>query len=215
MHQTFGLSRADYSLLKKLHTPQKIQDYLDSLPINYEEDGETYMSVSRALRVGKVHCLEAALIAACAFWIKGEKPLLMDFKTHNDEDHIVALFKVAGHWGAVSKTNHAVLRYRDPIYRSTRELALSYFHEYTNLERGGIKSLRSVSVPFNLLRYKKLGKGLEWVNSEEDLHYIAEDIDDVRHIPLISKAMTKQLRNATPFERKIIDGNLEWPRLRR
>ncbi len=210
MHTRFGLSKGDYSLLRKLNTPVKIQDYLDKLPINFEETGETYMSVSRALREKKVHCMEAALIAACALWVNGGVPLLMDFKTHNDEDHVVALFKKDGYWGAISKTNHAVLRYRDPVYRTQRELALSYFHEYTNAHKKGIKSLRSFSVPFNLLRYKKLDKDLEWVTSEEDLHYIAEDIDDIKHIPLITEKMAKGLRNATEFERKVIDGNVEW-----
>jgi hypothetical protein len=129
MSNSFGLSASHYLQLKKLNSPQKIQDYLDTLPINFEEDGETYMSVSRSLRAKKVHCLEAALLAACTLWIQGAKPLLMDFKTDNDEDHVVAIFKVRNHWGAISKTNHAVLRYRDPIYRTLRELALSYFHE--------------------------------------------------------------------------------------
>lgn len=206
MHDTFGLKKEDYVFLKKLNTPAKIQNYLDSLPINFEENGETYMSVTRALREKKVHCLEASLIAACALWIQGEKPTLMDFKTQGDDDHVVALFKVNGHWGAISKTNHAVLRYRDPIYRTQRELAISYFHEYTNMHKKGIKSLRSYSIPFNLLRYKNL----QWINTEEDLHYIAEDIDEIRHIPLITKEMTKILRNASDFEQRIIDRNVEW-----
>jgi hypothetical protein len=206
MHEKFGLQKETFAFLKKLNTPQKIQNYLDTLPINYEEDGETYMSVERSLRVGKVHCLEAALIAACAIWIQGGKPLLVDFKTHKDEDHVVALFKVNNHWGAISKTNHAVLRYRDPIYRTLRELALSYFHEYTNTK--GVKSLRSFSVPFTLLRYKNF----DWVNGEKDLHYIAEDIDDIEHTPIITAGMAKLLRNTDTFERSVINNNLEWPR---
>ena len=202
----FGLSKEDYSTLRKLNTPQKIQNYLDILPINFEENGETYMSVARSLREKKVHCLEAALIAACALLINGAKPLLMDFKTQNDEDHVVALFKINNHWGAISKTNHAVLRYRDPIYKTLRELALSYFHEYTNNIAGGKKTLRSYSTPLNLLQYKNL----DWVNGEEDLHYIAEDIDEIKHFELIKKEMIRGLRNATNFERKVIDGNTEW-----
>ncbi|MBI5077959.1 MAG: hypothetical protein HZB11_01145 [Candidatus Yonathbacteria bacterium] len=125
------LTEADKKILSRLNTPQKIQDFLDSLPQNHEKNGETCMSPSRVLKEKKAHCIEGAMLAATALWLSGEKPLIMSFKvSRGDEDHIVALYKKNGYWGAISKTNHAVLRFRDPIYRTTRELALSYFHEY-------------------------------------------------------------------------------------
>ncbi len=112
----FGLAKSELTTLKKLSTPIKIQDYLDSLPINWEHGGETYMSPRRVLREKKAHCLEGALLAACALWIAGKKPLLLDLKTSGDEDHVVALYREGGRWGAISKNNHVTLRFRDPVY---------------------------------------------------------------------------------------------------
>ena len=135
------LSPTERKIFQKLTTPQKIQDYLDKLPINYEHGGETYMSPRRMLKVKTAHCFEGALFAAAALAYHGHKPLLMDLRTAVPyEDHVIALFRVNGLWGAISKTNHVVLRYRDAVYRSPRELAMSYFHEY--VESDGKKSLR-------------------------------------------------------------------------
>ena len=157
----FGLTRDEMKMLTPLKNPRKIQDFLDKLPVNYEKKGETYMSPRRALRENKAHCIEGALIAALAFWIHGEKPLLMDFTTvEDDEDHVIAPFVENGYWGAVSKTNHAILRYRDPVYKSPRELAMSYFHEYFMFEDGK-KTLVSFSNPFDL---RALGES--WVIPE-------------------------------------------------
>src|SRR3989344_2594968 len=142
------LSPAERKVLAKLNSPQKIQDYLDTLPINFELQGETYMSPRRVIRNRIAHCFEAALFAAAAIAYHGQKPLLMDFQTiPDDEDHVVTLFKQNGYWGAISKTNHAILRYREPIYKSPRELAMSYFNEYTMYD--GRKSMRAYSAPFD------------------------------------------------------------------
>src|SRR3989344_5535592 len=193
-----GLSDKEFQLLKKLNTPPKIQDFLDRMPINFEERGETYMSVARVLRTKKAHCFEGALVAACALWMQGQRPLLLDFKTHQDEDHLVAPFKQGGLWGAVSKTNHMVLRYRDPVYRTLRELALSYFHEYFN--KRGKKSLRSFA-SFSLLRYQPE----KWISGEKELFDIVEDIENTRHHPLLPKSALKHLRNADSFVHKVSD----------
>src|SRR3989344_7563100 len=124
------LTPPEILVFKKLRTPQKIQDYLDALPINFEDSGETYRSPRRLLGAKEAHCLEGALFAAAVLAYHGQKPLLLDLRTTpRDEDHVVALFRQNGRWGAISKTNHAVLRYRDPVYKDVRELAMSYFHE--------------------------------------------------------------------------------------
>lgn len=129
----YGLTPKEYQFLKRLNTPNKIQDYLDTLPINYEKSGETYHSPRFVLQHKKAHCLEGALLAAVALMIQGYKPLLLDLRTTSrDTDHVVASENFNGYWGAISKTNHAVLRYRDPIYKTPRELALSYFHMNTS-----------------------------------------------------------------------------------
>ncbi len=122
----FGLTKAEERVLRELNTPSKIQDFLNGLAINHEKKGETYLSPRRVLVERKAHCLEGALLAATALWIAGQKPLLMDLRTlENDDDHVVALYRTNGYWGAISKTNHSVLRFRDPIYRTLRELTLS------------------------------------------------------------------------------------------
>lgn len=199
-----GLSEKELSLLKKLSTPIKIQDYLDTLPINYEKQGETHMSPRRVIREKKAHCIEGALLAATALWIHGETPLLMDLTAGaDDDDHVVALYKKNGAWGAISKTNHATLRFRDPIYRTLRELALSYFHEWF-LNDSGEKMLRSYSLPLNMKRF-----GVKWITAEEDLWYIDEALDAQPHYDLVPKGNMKFLRPADSVER--VAGTItEW-----
>ena len=192
-----GLTTSELRTLRRLMTPGKIQDYLDSLPTNLEKGGETLMSPRRVLREKRAHCLEGALLAAAALWLAGEKPLLLDLKTKpSDDEHVVALFKKNGYWGAISKTNHAVLRYRDPIYKTVRELVLSYFHEYF-LNKTGEKTLLSYSDPFDL---RTLGD--EWVTSEKDLWYISKALDRVRHYAVVPPKNRRLLRPASRIERK-------------
>jgi hypothetical protein len=142
-----SLSKEETLLFKKLKTPGTIQDYLDSLPSNFERRGETSRSPRLVLAHKEAHCFEGALFAAAVLWYHGKKPLLLDLKTgRGDFDHVVTLFKTNGYWGAISKTNHAVLRFRDPLYKTIRELALSYAHEY--FLDNGKKTLLSYSRPF-------------------------------------------------------------------
>jgi len=180
--------------LKVLSTPEKIQSFLNSLPFNFEHNGETLMSPARTLLERKAHCLEGALLAAAALLQHGEKPLLLDLKAKKpDMDHVVALFKRNGYWGALSKTNHAVLRYREPVYKTVRELALSYFHEYFLPD--GTKTLRSFSKPFDLSKLKT-----DWVSSKDDLFYISRALDQVPHEQILVRG--QRLRKADAIEIK-------------
>lgn len=193
----FGLSKKELAVLRRLSTPGKIQDFLDRLPINHVKKGATCFSPRQVLREKKAHCIEGALLAALALWLHGKPPLLLDLKaTKNDYDHVVALYKVNGYWGAISKTNHPVLCFRDPIYRSVRELALSYFHEYV-LVQTGEKTLLSYSRPFSLKHF-----GTDWITDEEGMWDIAAALDDSRHFALVPKKNAKLLRKASPLERK-------------
>ena len=154
------LSPAERRVFAPLNSPQKIQTWLDRLPANFEIDGETTMSPRRMLKARVAHCAEAALFAAVALIYHGKPAWLMDMQAlPSDQDHIVTLFTQRGLWGAISKTNHAILRWRDPIYRSARELAMSYAHEYCL--PGGKKSLLAFSRPFSLdaLQAGALGDG--------------------------------------------------------
>ncbi|MDP3731184.1 MAG: hypothetical protein Q8R34_01670, partial [bacterium] len=128
MNYLNNLTKEEIKLFKKLNSPRKLQDFINAIPANFEKRGETLMSPRRVLRENKAHCLEGAFLVAAVLWFHGEKPLLLDLKTTDcDFDHVVALFRKGGCWGAISKTNHAVLRYREPVYASPRELAMSYF----------------------------------------------------------------------------------------
>ncbi len=201
-----GLSKEELAVLKKLDTPEKIQDFLDAFPSNLSRYSDSCSSPRMALRKGRAHCIEGAFIAATALWLHGEKPLLLDLKAKSpDFDHVIVPFKHNGYWGAISKSNHPVLRYRDPIYRTLRELALSYFHEYV-LVSTGEKTLRSYSRPFSLKRF-----GTDWITSEKHLWDIALALDESKHYPLIPKGQEKSLRKASPLERRA--GQLkEWDR---
>jgi hypothetical protein len=199
-----GFSSVEKKALQKLSTPNKIQDYLDSIPFNFEKKGDTLMSPRRVLREKRAHCIEGALLAAAALQYHGRKALLLDLKVASpDLDHVVALYKENGYWGAISKTNHAVLRFRDPVYKTVRELALSYFHEYF-LPDTGRKTLRSYSRPFPLIRY-----GKEWMTAEEDLWSIGAALDDTRHYPTVPKKNKALLRKASVHERKAMQF-AEW-----
>lgn len=201
-----SLTAAERKIFKALSTPIKIQNYLDAIPLNWEKHGETYLSPRRALREHKLHCLEGALLAAAALWVHGEPPLLFDLRAHGDDDHVVALYQRNGYWGAISKTNHASLRFRDPIYKSLCELALSYFHEYFS-NTTGKKVLREYSAaPFNLKKF-----GTNWLTTEKNLFAIAEAIDRAPHTAIVPQRNRRYLRPADVMERRA--GRLiEWPR---
>ena len=191
----FGLTKAEEKIMRKLNTPIKIQDFLDTLPTNNEKKGETTMSPRRVLREKKAHCLEGAMLAAIALWLAGQKPLLMHFHTTpEDQDHAVTLYRTNGYWGAISKTNHTHLRFRDPVYKTLRELALSYFNEYFMFETGK-KTLLSYTKPFDL---SKLGDA--WVTTEEELFDMVDRIEALPHLPLVPAKNKKHVRKADRIE---------------
>lgn len=198
------LTPEELRAFRRLDTPRKVQDFLDAVPMNFCKDGDTCMSPRRVLRERRAHCLEGAMLAAAAFRMHGRPPLVLDLEaTDDDHDHVVALFRERGRWGAVSKTNHAVLRYREPVYRSVRELALSYFHEY--FLDDGRKTLRRFSVPVDLSRFDRRG----WMTAEDDLWDVERHLYRVRHEAILAPRQAATLRRADPVE--IRAGKLvEW-----
>ena len=197
------MHRSDFRPLRSLDTPRKVQDFIDRLPINKERGGETCTSPLVTLRRNRAHCMEGALVAALALWMHGHKPLILDLQTCcTDVDHLVALFRKGGCWGAIAKTNHAVLRYREPIYRDVRELAASYVHEYFTDD--GKKTLRRYSRPFDLRSWKS-----DWITAEHDLWDLERAIDRSPHLPLLNRRQVAGLRRADAIE--IRAGKLvEW-----
>jgi len=195
--EDLGLTKAEFAVLRRLSTPQKIQKYLLGMQQNFELDGDSCATVRMVLRDKRAHCIEGALVAAAALWVHGEPPLLLDLRAKRDSDHVVALFRRNGHWGCISKTNGPDLRWRDPVYRTLRELALSYLHEYSN--RRDHKSLREYSRPYDLRRAKLE----DWVTGTEGAWAIAEKLDEIRHYDLVSPAQAKMLVRRDPFEREI------------
>jgi hypothetical protein len=204
--EDLGLARNEFAILQRLSTPQKIQEFLNAIPSNHEMGGETILSVREVLRQRRAHCIEGAFVAACALWIHGEPPLVLHLDCDtSDVPHVITLFRRGGSWGAVSKTNGAVLRYRDPVYRSLRELALSYFHEYCN--KRGHKTLRSYSAAFDLRRVDPE----QWVTRGSACQEINDRLAALRHYALISRRQEKVLTRRDAFEREV-GKNLQYPR---
>ena len=170
--------------MRALKTPAQIQKFIDALPYQY---GNTAWSPQRALRERKGHCLEGALLAAAALRVNGRPPLLMDLESVRDDDHVLAVYREGGLWGSIAKSNFAGLRFRAPVYRTPRELALSYFEDYYNLR--GERTLRSYSTVVNLARLD----GRHWMTSEEDVWCVPELLIAVRHYPLFPDKVARAL----------------------
>jgi hypothetical protein len=196
--EDLGLTRAEFTILRRPDTPQKIQLFINAIPANHEIGGETILSVRQVLRQRRAHCIEGAFVAACALWIHGEPPLVMYLDCDvGDYPHVMALFRRGAAWGAISKHNGAQLRYRDPVYRSLRELAMSYFHEY--FDKRGRKTLRGYSGAFDL---RRIDPEL-WVTNEKPCTEANDRLVTLRHYAVISKRQERMLSRRDAFERKV------------
>ena len=197
-------TKKEIVLLKKIKTPAEVQDFLNAIPFNFEADGkDTVKSPIRVLREKNAHCMEGALLGAYLLSLQGFKPLILHLQTtRNDFDHVIAPFPKARLWGALSKTNHGVLRYREPIYRDLHELVMSYFHEY--FLDTGVKTLRRYSAPLNLNSF-----GKNWMLEEKDLWQIDQKLDKIKHYDIAPKNVFKNLRKADEIEREI-GKRIEW-----
>jgi hypothetical protein len=187
-------------LLKSLSTPWKIQNFLNSLPYNTEPGGDTCRSPRRVMRDRTAHCFEAALFAAAALRVHGFPPLILDLEAVRDTDHVIAVYKMDGCWGAIALSNYSGLRFREPIYRSLRELAVSYFEDYYNPK--GEKTLRKFSRPVRLARFD----AVHWMTAEDDLWVIAEYLVDIPHTPILKTARRMYA------DKRLIEAGLVGPR---
>jgi hypothetical protein len=175
---------AELRKLRSLKDPHGIQRFLDDMPYHL---ADTAWSPRLVLRENTSHCLEGAIFAAAALRANGFPPLLLDFEAEHDTDHVMAIYRVNGHWGAIAKSNFTGCRYREPVYRSLRELAMSYFNLYFNLRRE--RTMRTFSRPVNLRRFDHL----QWMTTEKPVWFIVNYLFEIHHYKLLRPGMAKRL----------------------
>jgi hypothetical protein len=194
--ETDTWTRAELRLFDRLRSPIHIQHYLNRLA--YDPDYGA-RSPRWVIREKKAHCFEGAIFAAAALRHLGHRPRLVDIECWNDDDHVIAVFQERGHWGAVAKSNFTVIRFREPVYRSLRELVMSYFDVSFNSLRQ--KTMRSYSLPLDLSRFDER----RWMTGDEDLEYIGDQLNATRHIPVLTRGMIRRLSLA---DRDLVKGGL-------
>jgi hypothetical protein len=193
---SLGFTSSELRTLRALKTPAGVQKFLDDLPYNLNF---TARSPKKVLDDRTASCLEGGIFAAAALRVIGFPPLIFDLEAEQDTDHVVAIFKVRGHWGAVAKSNLTGCRYREPVYRTLRELAMSYFNIYFNLR--GERTLRRYSRPVNLARFDDQN----WMTTDKPVWFIAEYLCEIPHISLLTAAIEKKL---TRVDRRTLRGEM-------
>ena len=197
------LSAAEVRLLRSLRTPAGIQRFLDEdISYNKEPDGPSCRSPRRVLRDRKGHCMEGAMLAAAALRVLGYPPLLIDLEAVRDDDHVLAVFRRNGCWGAIAQSNYSGLRFREPVYRTIRELVMSYFEHYYNLD--GEKTLRGFSRPVRLERFDSRA----WMTSEDDVWFVPEHLCSIPHFRVLTPAMVRCL---SPMDRRLFEAGRYRP----
>ncbi len=190
-----SFERRERNVLSRLTTPARIQRFLDDdLGYNHEPGGDTCYSPRLALKNGVAHCMEGALVAATALRLLGHPPLIVDLEAVRDSDHVLAVYRAHGLWGALAKSAYSGLRSREPVYRTLRELVMSYFEHYYNDE--GEKTLRAYSRPVNLARFDSAG----WMTAERDVWEIPNHLCDIPHTPIFPPRLARHL---APMDRRL------------
>jgi hypothetical protein len=195
----YGLTPAELATLRGLSTPDRVQAYLDGLVYNLEKDGPTIRSPRRVMRDGTAQCAEGAFFAAAAFRVNGRPPLIVDLVAVRDDDHVIAVYRDGGLWGSVGVSKFAGLRFRSPVYRTIRELVMSYFDHYYNWD--GERTLRGYSRPISLAQFDRIG----WMTTEDDLWPVVEHLEAISHTKVIPPANARRLAN---LDRRSYDAGL-------
>ncbi len=180
-------TRAELARLRDLDTPVAVQAFLDATPYSVDD---YYRCPRRVLRDGFAHCVDGAMLAAAALALHGYPPLVFELRAERDDDHLLVPFRVDGHWGAVAKSNCSGLRYREPVYRSRRELVMSYFEVYFNVEAQ--RCLRSYSSVLDLDRLTA-GWSADWRFDDAAIDRVVERLEASRHYPVVTEAMVRRL----------------------
>jgi hypothetical protein len=183
-----SFERRERKVFSRLTTPERIQRFLDDdLRYNMEPAGDTCYSPRLALKNGVAHCMEGAMVAATALRLLGYPPLIVDLEAVRDSDHVLAVYRVKGLWGALAKSDYSGLRSREPVYRTLRELVMSYFEHYYN--PAGEKTLRTYSRPVNLARFDSS----EWMTAEREVWEIPNHLCDIPHTPIFPPRLARNL----------------------
>jgi hypothetical protein len=180
---------AELRELRALKSPAGIQRFLDAMPYHIAHSS---WSPRKVLHEGTAHCLEGATFAAAALRVLGFPPLIWDLEADHDTDHVLAIYKVRGHWGAIAKSNFNGCRGREPVYRTLRELAMSYFNIYFNLR--GERTLRRYSRAVNLARFDDRN----WMTSQKDIWFVAEYLCEIPHTGLFTPSQVRNLARVDP-----------------
>jgi len=197
------LAPAELDLLKTLDSPIKIQAFLST--ISYSVD-PFYRCPLRVLHERVGHCFDGALFAAAALRRVGHPPLILEIIPNaHDDDHLLAVFKFRGHWGAIGQSNFAYLRYRDPVFRSLRELVMSYFPFYFNVT--GEITMLGYRTPINFSIYDKL----DWMTSDANLDFVADDMDRYKTYRVVSDEMLPYIApaDARTLESALVGVNMD------
>ncbi len=194
--QAGSFSAAHEAQFASLDTPFKVQQFLDSIPYS---DDKIYRCPLSVLRDRKAHCFDGAVFAAAALRRLGYPPVLLDQRAVRDDDHVLALYRRNGCYGAIAKSNFTGIRFREPVFRSLRELVMSYFEAFFNVE--GEKSLRAYSLPVRLEPFDRL----HWETVDETMDVIADRLDSIRHFPLLTEEMERSL---SPVDRRSMEAGM-------
>lgn len=190
-----GFNAAELRILRRLTTPARIQDFLDrGLGYNLEPGGDTCYSPRLALKHRVAHCMEGALVAAAALRMLGHPPLIVDLEAVRDTDHVLAVYRRGAYWGALAKSDYSGLRSREPVYRTIRELVMSYFEHYYN--PAGEKTLRAHSRPVNLVRFDRM----DWMTAERDVWEIPNHLCEIPHVSIVTP---RALRGVARMDRRL------------
>jgi hypothetical protein len=205
MDNSKSFTPAELRKLRSLKNPAGIQRFIDDMPYHLED---TAWSPRLVLKNNSSHCLEGAMFGAAALWANGYPPLIWDLEAENDTDHVIAVYKVDGHWGSIAKSNYTGCRGREPVYRSLRELAMSYFNLYFNMRRE--RTLRRFSRPVNLKRFDSQ----HWMTTDKPLWFIVDYLFEIKHYKLLTPSMVKRLSRVDErlFQAEILGKAVKAPK---
>jgi len=205
MDYSNAFTPAELRKLRSLKNPAGIQRYIDDMPYHLED---TAWSPRLVLKHNSAHCLEGAMFGAAALWANGYPPLIWDLEADHDTDHVIAIYRQNGCWGTIAKSNYTGCRGREPVYRSLRELAMSYFNVYFNMRRE--RTLRRFSRPVNLKRFDSQ----HWMTTDKPLWFIVEHLFEIKHYKLLKPGMIRQLARVDErlFQAEILGKAIKAPK---